>query len=56
MGCEEIATVSGDDLKKMLNAMGKTLCMILEFLPSKELSFPIPVEGSCTLLFTISKK
>ena len=53
---DEIMELNGEDLKNILNGIGKSLCILLDFLPSKELSFPIPVEGSCTLLFTISKK
>jgi len=53
---EEVIGLSPDDFWKCLNDFGKAICLILDFLPSKELSFPVPVEDGCTLLFTISKK
>jgi len=53
---EEVVGVAPEDFLKILNEFGKAMCLILDFLPSKELSFPVPVKDGCTLLFTVSKK
>jgi len=51
----EIVDLEPEDVLKFFQELGKALCIILEFLPSEELSFPIRVSEECTLLFTVSK-
>lgn len=53
---EDVIGVAPEDFLKILNEFGKAMCLILDFLPSKELSFPVIVKDGCTLLFTVSKK
>uniref|UniRef100_A0A6M3L5G9 Uncharacterized protein n=1 Tax=viral metagenome TaxID=1070528 RepID=A0A6M3L5G9_9ZZZZ len=51
----DVIGINPDDFLKILNEFGKAFCLILDFLPSKELSFPVPVKDGCTLLFTVKK-
>ena len=44
-----------DEFLELLNELGKLLCRILDFVPSKELSYPIPVKDGCTLILSVKK-
>jgi len=39
-----------------LKMFGEALCIILEYLPSKEISIPYRISDECVLEFTVSKK
>lgn len=52
---EELAGVDIGDFWKILAEVGRAFCMIMEFFPSKELTFPHRVSDDCVLEFTVKK-
>jgi len=53
---EEVSfSLNPEDILKMLNDLGRIFCLLLDFLPGDEFSFPMEVEGACTLTFTVKK-
>jgi hypothetical protein len=53
--CGEAVALDVEDFMKALNELGKAICLILDFLPSKELSVPISVKDGCTLVLSLKK-
>jgi hypothetical protein len=53
---DELAGLKPEDILKVLHEFGKAFCMILEFFPSKEITFPHRVSEDCVIEFTVKKK
>jgi hypothetical protein len=45
-----------DEIKDYLVELGKIICVLLEVLPSNEVSIAVKVADDCVLEFTIAKK
>ena len=43
-------------LQDILNIWGEAACVLLDFMPSKELTLPWRVSDECVLEFTVRKK
>lgn len=43
------------EVMEKLRMIGEALCIILDMLPSDEISIPIPISDKCKLLFTVRK-
>jgi len=56
MSPDELAKFNVGDFWKVLGEFGKALCMIMEFFPSQELTFPHRVSEDCVLEFTVKKR
>ena len=52
----EVEKFSIEELQEYLVELGKILCKLLEFLPSKEISVAIKVTEDCILEFMIAKR
>ena len=52
---EVTINLNPEDILKMLNDLGRIFCLLISFLPGEEFSFPMEVEGACTLTFTVKK-